>query len=62
MVNIFASFNDKRSNPSAAVNVKNDIGAQQKKSVKTRRAILFATRESLEFHADEPRTEQYIFM
>ena len=47
--------------PPAAVRAKNAIGAQQMKSVKTKRAILLAIRLSLEFQAWEPRMAQYIF-
>jgi hypothetical protein len=62
IVNILASFNEISFNPKADVMEKNDIGAQQAKSVKTSSAIRLATRESLEFQAWDPRTEQYIFM
>lgn len=60
-VNTFASSSDTSCAPKAAVNAKNAMGDQHRKSVNTSRAMRFAIRESLEFHACEPRMAQYIF-
>ena len=46
-----APSNDTSCSPQAAVMDRKAIGNQQRKSVNTRRAILFAILESLEFHA-----------
>lgn len=62
MVKILASFSEINSFPKAAVREKNEMGAQQAKSVKTNRAIRLAMRVSFECQACEPRMEQYIFM
>ena len=61
IANILASSSEISSWPKAAVSEKNEIGAQQAKSVNTSNAIRLATRVSLEFQACEPRIEQYIF-
>ena len=47
----FACSNEINGTPRHAHNAKNAIGAQHIKSVKTSKAIRFAIRESLEFHA-----------
>ena len=59
-VNTLASSSDTNWTPKAAVSEKKAIGAQQRKSVNTSNAIRLAMRESLEFHACEPRIAQYI--
>jgi len=50
-VNTLASSRDTNWRPKTAVSEKNAIGNQQSKSVNTSRAIRFAIRVSLEFHA-----------
>lgn len=60
IVNTFAPSRPMRLAPKQAVNAKKAMGAQQIKSVKTNNAMRLAMRESLEFHACEPRMAQYI--
>lgn len=60
-VNTLASSKETNCKPNAAVNEKKAIGNQQRRSVKTRRAIFLAIRVSFEFQAADPRMEQYIF-
>lgn len=61
MVKTFASSNDIRWRPDTAVNEKKAIGAQHKKSVKTKRAIRLAIRESFEFQALNGLTFNLLF-
>lgn len=60
-VNTLACSSDIKCIPNTAVNDRNAIGDQHKKSVNTSNAIRLAIRESFEFQACEPRIAQYIF-
>lgn len=53
--------NDINCKPHTAVREKKAMGAQHMKSVNTKRAILRAILESLEFQAEDPLIAQYIF-